>query len=91
MARTPSVVHRAQRLIVWEVGVLIADRRISFELTTEPNQYRVHYSRRKWRRGRIDHSLVPTLTITPGDFSHWQHWHVAGFADRTRKNKGVRP
>jgi hypothetical protein len=75
MSRTPSPVRTAQALIVWEVGVLIPDRLISFELTTEPDQYRVHYERRQRRRGRVPYSLVPTVAITPVGFREWETWH----------------
>jgi IS5 family transposase len=75
MSRAPSAVRAAQALIVWKVGVLIPDRRISFELTTDPDQYRVHYERRQRRRGRVSYSLVPTVTITPAGFREWETWH----------------
>jgi hypothetical protein len=90
MRRTPAAVRAAQRLIVWERGVLIADRDLTFELATEPDQYRILYPRRRWRRGRLSHSQVLTITITPADFQHWQHWHAASLARRGRKNKGAR-
>jgi hypothetical protein len=91
MRRTPSAVRAAQRLIIWERGVLIADRDLTFELASEPDRYRILYPRRRWRRGRLSHSQVLTLTISAADFREWEHWHAATLARRVRKNKGARP
>jgi hypothetical protein len=91
MMRTPAAVRGAQRLLVWERGVLIPDRDLTFELATEPDQYRILYPRRRRGRGKLSHSQVLTITITPADFQEWQHWHAAALAHRAPRIKGARP
>lgn len=74
MKTTPRAIIDALKLIRAEHGRTIPDYRVSFELTTEPDQYRVSFTdpRPKANNQRI--SLVRTLTITPSDFQAWKNW-----------------
>ena len=89
MSRPPTSVIAAQKLIIWNAGIRIPPRLVSFELTTEPDQYRVHYLRTRWREAPVAYSLVPTITLTPAEFREWEAWHSAASAGR-RKNEGAR-
>ena len=87
MSRPPASVIAAQKLIIWNAGIRIPPRLVSFELTTEPDQYRVHYLQTRWRKAPVAHSLVPTITMTPTEFREWESWHRAATSGR-RKNEG---
>jgi hypothetical protein len=91
MSRPPAKVVAAQKLIIWNAGIRIPPRFVSVELTTEPEQYRVHYLRTRWRKAPVAYSLVPTITMTPAEFREWATWHIAANASRVRRIEGVRP
>ncbi|PPF82973.1 hypothetical protein C5B96_08535 [Subtercola sp. Z020] len=91
MSRAPASVIAAQKLIIWNAGIRVPPRLVSFELTTEPDQYRVHYLRTRWRKSPVAYSLVPTITMTPAEFREWATWHAAANAGRVRRIEGARP
>lgn len=74
MNTTPKAIIEALKLIRTEHGRTIPEYRISFELTTEPDQYRVSFTDPRPSAGNRSYSLVRTLTISPAEFDAWTAW-----------------
>lgn len=68
----PEAVRLAQRMLRSLTGQMILGHLIRFELTTEPDQYRVSWVNRS--RDNTDYSLVPYITLDPQQFAAWQAW-----------------
>lgn len=60
-----------------EIGRDIPEHLITFELTTEPDQYRVSYELPKAKRTGERHALVYRITLTPVQFEDWRRWKAA--------------
>lgn len=74
MRTMPTAIIEALKLIRTETGRTIPDFRVSFELTTEPDQYRVSFTDPRPSANNRSISLVRTLTITPEEFQAWEAW-----------------
>jgi hypothetical protein len=74
MSATPTASLKAQGLIWADIHRSVPAHRIRFELTTEPDQYRVSYSLPIEELGAFEHSLVPRITLTPREFQLWNDW-----------------
>jgi len=68
----PAAAQVAEELLWSEVGKLIPPHRLRFELTTEPDQYRVSWLSPE--DGFEYRSLVPRITLTAHQFEAWQTW-----------------
>ncbi len=74
MKSTPIAITEALKLIRSETGRTIPDYRIDFELTTEPDQYRVSFTDPRPTAENRRISLVRTRTISPTEFQSWKSW-----------------
>lgn len=74
MNTTPKAVINALKLIRSETGRTIPDYRVSFVLTTEPDQYRVSFTDPRPSANNRSISLVRTLTVSRTDFEAWKTW-----------------
>lgn len=68
----PEAAQVAEELLWSEVGRWVPRHRFRFELTTEPDQYRVSWISPE--DGFEYRALVPRLTLTPQQFRAWQAW-----------------
>ncbi|MGL3198361.1 MULTISPECIES: hypothetical protein [Curtobacterium] len=68
----PDAVLIAQDMIWERAGRGVPAHRLHFELTTEPDQYRLSWISPD--DGFRYRALVPRITLTPQQFDAWQTW-----------------
>lgn len=91
--RTITALQEARRILRREISRDIPDYLITFELSSEPDQYRISYELpRAWRPGEV-RSIIPGITLTPVQFEDWKKGkqardaHASGLTESLRKMK----
>lgn len=74
MKTIPRAILKAQRLIFSDQRRTIPAHRISLELATEPDQYKVSFTLPNPKEQGKTLSLMERITLTPAEFRAWEAW-----------------